>query len=128
MKDVFVDLSEIPVLLDGFVVRVQVEGATYVRPMTDFCDDEFPDNDIVVMDDMIKRYGGKTAKELVQQTHEVGSPWWKVAEEHGLLEAFDQKLMNNSEYVIDLGDMLPECSREFYHENLEFLQEARAIA
>lgn len=125
VKDVFVDLSEMPVLLDGFVERVQVDGATYVKPVAEFCDDEFSDNDIVVMDDMIKRYGDKTAKELVQLTHEVGTPWWKVAKEHGLLEAFEQKLMNNSDYVIDLSETLPECSREFYQENLEFLQEAR---
>lgn len=126
VKDVFVDLSEMPVLLDGFVERVHVDGATYVKPVAEFCDDEFSDNDIVVMDDVIKRYGDKTAKELVRLTHEKGSPWWKVAKEHGLLEAFEQKLMNNSDYVIDLGEALPECSREFYQENLEFLQEVRA--
>lgn len=127
VKDVFVDLSEIPVLLDGFVERVQVDGATYVKPVAEFSDDEFSDNDMVVMDDIIKRYGAKSAKELVQLTHEVGSPWWKVANEHGLLEAFEQKLMNNSDYVIDLGEELTECSREFYQENLEFLQQSRAV-
>lgn len=125
VKDVFVDLSEIPVLLDGFVERVQEDGATYVKPVVEFCDDEFSDNDIVVMDDVIKRYGNKTATELVQLTHKEGSPWWKTAKEHGLLEAFEQKLMNNSAYVIDLGEELPECSREFYQENLSFLKESR---
>ena len=125
VKDVFVDLSEIPVLLDGFVERVQEDGATYVKPVVEFCDDEFSDNDIVVMDDVIKRYGNKTATELVQLTHKEGSPWWKTAKEHSLLEAFEQKLMNNSAYVIDLGEELPECSREFYQENLSFLKESR---
>jgi len=126
VKDVFVDLSEMPVLLDGFVKRVQQDGATYVEPVADFCDDEFSDNDMVVMDDMIKRYGQMTAKELVQLTHQEGSPWWKVAKANGLLEAFEGKLMNNSDYTIDFADELPECSREFYLENLEFLNATRA--
>jgi len=126
VKDVFVDLSEIPVLLDGFVKRVQQDGATYVEPVTEFCDDEFSDNDIIVMDDVIKRYGHMTAKELVQLTHQEGSPWWKVAKENGLLEAFNDKLMNNSVYTIDFAEVLPKCSREFYLENLEFLRASRA--
>ena len=125
VKDVFVDLSENPVLLDGFVKRIQEDGATYVKPVAEFCDDEFSDNDIIVMDDIIKRYGNKTATELVQLTHKEGTPWWKIAKEHGLLEAFEQKLMNNSDLVIDLGKELTECSREFYQENLNFLKEAR---
>lgn len=126
VKDVFVDLSEIPVLLDGFVERVQVDGSTYVKAASEFSDDEFSDNDMVVMDDVIARYGKKTATELVQLTHKEGSPWWKVAKEHGLLEAFEQKLMNNSDYEIDLSLELPECSKDFYKENLEFLQQSRA--
>lgn len=125
VKDVFVDLSENPVLLDGFVKRIQEDGATYVKPVAEFCDDEFSDNDIIVMDDIIKRYGNKTATELVQLTHKEGTPWWKIAKEHGLLEAFEQKLMNNSDFVIDLGKELTGCSREFYQENLNFLKEAR---
>lgn len=125
VKDVFVDLSEIPVLLDGFVERVQIDGATYVKAACEFCDDEFSDNDILVMDDIIKRYGQKSAKELVKMTHTEGTPWWKVANKYGLLEAFGNKLMNNSDYTIDFASELPECSREFYLENLDFLQQTR---
>lgn len=55
VKDVFIDLSETPVLLDGFVKKEVKDGNTYISAIKEFCDDEFSDNDIVVMDDMLKK-------------------------------------------------------------------------
>lgn len=125
VKDVFIDLSETPVLLDGFVKKEVKDGNTYISAIKEFCDDEFSDNDIVVMDDMLKKYGNMTAKQLVNLTHAKGSLWYKVAEQEHLLEAFKEGKLNNSSYEIDFSEELPKCAREFYKEQVDFLKLTR---
>lgn len=125
IKDVFVDLSETPILLDGYVEKVNKEGNTYIRSIRKFSDDEFSDNDMLVMDEIISKYGNRTATELVKITHKEGSLWYNTAKRNGLLEAFEQKKINNSDCVIDFGDELSGCNRAFYEEQLQFLQIAR---
>ncbi len=128
VKDVFIDLAETPVLLDGYVTK-QVKGeATYILPIRDFCDDEFSDNDLVVMQEVMKKYGDKTAKELVALTHRKGSLWYNIANRKGLLHPFANNLMNNSDYTIDFSEELTESGKEFYHEQIDFLQTSRAYA
>lgn len=128
VKDVFIDLSETPVLLDGYVTK-QIKGdATYILPTRDFCDDEFSDNDLLVMQEVIKKYGNKTAKELVCLTHKKGSLWYNTANRENLLKSFEMKLMNNSDYVIDFSEELTETGKKFYHEQMDFLQTSRAYA
>ncbi len=128
VKDVFIDLSETPVLLDGYITK-QIKGdATYILPTREFCDDEFSDNDLLVMQEVIKKYGNKTAKELVCLTHKKGSLWYNTANRENLLNSFEMKLMNNSDYVIDFSEELTETGKEFYHEQMDFLQTSRAYA
>lgn len=127
-KDVFIDLSETPVLLDGYVTK-QVKGdATYIMATKDFCDDEFSDNDMLVMQEVMKRYGFMTAKELVALTHRKGTLWYKVASRENLIPKFDQQLMNNSDYVIDFSEELTEPGKEFYNEQVDFLRTSRAYS
>lgn len=125
VKDVFIDLSETPVILDGYVSKNTVGNATYITAAKDFCDDEFSDNDILVMDEVLKKYGTKTASELVSITHKEGSLWYKVATAENLLPLFEQKLMNNSDHVIDFGEELTPSGRDFYQEQMEFLAVSR---
>lgn len=126
VKDVFVDLSEMPLLLDGFVRRKEKDGRTYVEVVTNFSDDEFSDNDMAVMDDVLKKYGGMTATDLVKLTHKEGTLWYKTAEKNGLLKAFEDKLMNSSDCQIDFSEELSGCGKEFYKEQMDFLQMSRA--
>lgn len=125
VKDVFIDLSETPVILDGYIKKKVVRNATYIIATSDFCDDEFSDNDILVMDEVIKKYGSKTASELVGITHGQGTLWYRTAKENGLLSKFEQKLMNNSDVVIDFGEELTPCGRDFYIEQMDSLKASR---
>lgn len=125
-KDIFIDLSETPVILDGYVEKEVVEGKTYIKAKAVFSDDEFSDNDITVMDDVIRKYGQMTARQLVDLTHQEGSLWQITAERNHLLEAFAKKELNNSDCQIDLGEILSGCGRQFYEEQLEFLKIARS--
>ena len=115
-------------ILDGYVTKEVVGDATYILPAKSFSDDEFSDNDILVMDEVIKKYGNKTAKELVGLTHKNGSLWHKIATRNNLLVPFESKLMNNSDCVIDFAEELTETGKEFYQEQLEFLHISRAYA
>lgn len=128
IKDVFIDLSENPVLLDGYVSRIVKDGKTYINAISVFCDDEFSDNDMLVMDDIIRRYGKKTAKELVNLTHKKGSLWRRTAERYNLIDFFDNKRLNNSDYRIDFSEELSGCAKDFYKDQLEFLQISRACS
>ena len=125
IKDDFIDLSEMPVLLEGYVEKVNKDGNTYIKPAKEFSDDEFSDNDMLVMDEILAKYGNKTATELVKITHKKGSLWYNTAQRNDLLEAFEQKQINNSDCVIDFGEKLSGCNRKFYEEQLDFLQTVR---
>lgn len=125
IKDVFIDLSENPVLLDGFINRTVKDGKTFIEAATQFNDDEFSDNDMLVMDDILRKHGQKTAKELVRLTHKKDSLWHKTADRHNLLAAFSEKRMNNSDCEIDFSEELTGCAKEFYTEQMEFLNLSR---
>lgn len=128
VKDVFIDLSETPVLLDGYINKRIVGDATYIQAAKEFCDDEFSDNDMVVMQEVLKKYGKMSAKELVGLTHQKGTLWYKVAYQKHLLPLFERKMMNNSDYTIDFADELTETGKDFYRDQIDFLQTSRAYA
>ncbi len=125
VKDLFIDLSETPVILDGYVEKEVVDDKTYIKATKTFSDDEFSDNDITVMEDILRRYGKKTAKQLVELTHRKDGLWYATAKRNNLLEGFEQKVINNSDCQIDLSECLTGCSQEFYREQMDFLKMSR---
>ena len=125
VKDLFIDLSETPIILDGYVEKKVEDGKTYITAAISFSDDEFSDNDITVMDDILHRYGKMTAKQLVELTHRKDGLWYATAVRNNLLEGFENKVINNSDCQIDLSECLSDCGREFYNEQLDFLKMAR---
>lgn len=126
VKDIFIDLSETPILLEGYIEKEFVDGKTYIKAAKDFSDEEFSDNDMTVMDDILKCHGQKTARQLVELTHKKDGLWYQVAERNGLIQLFDEKAINNSDCQLDLGELLTGCGREFYEEQMEFLSMTRS--
>ena len=126
-KDVFIDLSGKPYLLKNFIKTEQKEGYIYIIPVASFSDDEFSECELEMMDDVLKKYGDKTAKQLVEETHKVGSLWYETAKEHGLLDAFARKECNSSDYHIDFSQVLAPCAAEDYRESLNILQTANNL-
>lgn len=100
-KDVFIDLSDGPFLLKNYVKTEIRHAGTYIVPAKSFCDDEFSDCEIAMMDDVLKKYGGMTASELVDETHKKGTLWYLEANQNGLLDAFNKHECNNSDVKID---------------------------
>ena len=65
-KDVFIDLSDGVVLLKDFIKTKMIDGAMYIFAIKPFSEDEFSECEIEMMDEVIKRHGNKTAKQIEQ--------------------------------------------------------------
>ena len=125
--DVFEELSDGPVLLNDFIT-VQFNGqGIKVTPSKEFDADEFSDAELLVMAEVMERYGQMNSDELIAETHKEGSLWRETAKEHGLLEDFDERRANSSSIVIDMGRQLCPDDREYYNETLENRQLANLL-
>ena len=72
-KDVFVDISDGPFLLKDFIKTSYHDGGIFVEATTDFDDGKFSECEIEMMDEVLAKYGSKTAAELVAETHKPGN-------------------------------------------------------
>lgn len=127
-KDVFIDLSDGPYLLKDYVKAESRHGGTYITAIKPFCDDEFSECEICMMNDILNKYGKMTAAELVNETHKKGTLWYQEASQNGLLEAFKNHECNNSELKIDFTKVMSPCAAEFYQERLDEYQTANLLS
>ena len=107
-RETYIELSDKPIILKGYIERKCVEDNTYILPIKKFSDDEFSDDEIEMMDFIITHFKDKTAKELVDYVHRPGSAWYNIAKQAGLLPLFKNHSLNSSEEKIDF---------EFFCEN-----------
>lgn len=126
-KDVFVDLSDGPFLLKDFIKIEFKEGATFIKPIANFDDNEFSECEIEMMDEVLSKYGNMTASELVLETHKEGTLWHRTALRTGLLDAFNKHECNNSEQQINFADAMSDCAAEDYIESLNIRQTANIL-
>jgi uncharacterized phage-associated protein len=128
-KDIYIDLSEEPILLKDFIQRDSDNPGNFLAK-TEFNNDEFSDNDIELMDLIINFAKDKNATYLVNRTHSLNSLWRKSAIQYGVLEVLESELLNSTDYTVDfklLFDNSPEHSYlkerfEDSKENLEFVK------
>lgn len=125
--DVFEELSDGPQLLEQYIELQPNEMGNLVVGKQPFDDEEFSDAEMRVMEDVMNRYGDMTSEQLIRLTHKPGSPWYRAAQEAGLLQAFDDKQANSSSVVIDLGDMLCPDDRAHYEECMEIRNMANSL-
>ncbi len=121
-RDVFIDLSDEPLLLKDYITIEKKEDATYIKPAVDFSDDEFSDNEIDMLDLIVEHFGPLTAADLVKRTHQKNSNWYNVAKEKGLLYLFENRLTNSSDEKIDLTWYLDEKGKDTFVEQNHFNQ------
>jgi uncharacterized phage-associated protein len=100
-KEVFSELSDSPVILKDYIENIQEGKSTIIKPLRAFCDDEFSDNELEMLQYIVDNFGGYTANQLVEITHRTISPWYIIAQEKGLLESFKKGMRNTSEEKID---------------------------
>jgi uncharacterized phage-associated protein len=124
VKDLFIDLSDGPFLLEDYIATDIHDGGVYIRAIRDFDDAEFSECEIEMMDAVLCKYGTKTAKQLVAEVHKKGSLWYEAAKSHQLLDAFRKHECNSSDYQINFAEALAPCAAESYMESLETHQVA----
>ncbi len=120
-EELFIDLSSEIKILERFIQKKHEDNVNYITPIADFNDDEFSDNDIELMDYVIEKFGGKTSNELIGYTHRKNSPWYKTAKDKNVLELLEKEIINNTEYLIDMEQLIYHDSRkrEIYNDFIE---------
>lgn len=115
--EIFVDLSSESKLLSRYICK---EGDCYVA-VKPFVDDEFSDNDIALMDEVIKRFGRRSSRELISYTHRRGSPWYNAATANEVLDILEAEELNTTDILIDMGELVAddERKRRIYEDYIE---------
>jgi uncharacterized phage-associated protein len=126
LNDVYIDLSEDPISLLGAYIRRTAHNDNEFEALSEFNDDEFSENDIELMDSIIKFARNKTAKDLVNYTHNEKSLWRQSAIQYGILERLETQKTSSTDLLIDFTLLFEEDSflKERYLnavENLKFI-------
>lgn len=120
-EEIFIDLSTETSLLKNHIERSSEDGVTVIKPIAEFNDDEFSDNDIELLDFVVNEFGNKTAKELVSFTHRTNSPWYNSAKENSVLDMLLKEEINNTELLVDMTSLIKhdERKKSIYFDFLE---------
>lgn len=119
-QDVYIDLSEKPVLLAKYIktekkfIPTLNNEVTIITSNLNFSDDEFTDNDLETLNYVVKVFGGLSATELTKITHRKSSLWYKIANEKGLLIPFEKSTRLSSNWMIDFTELLDENKKKIY--------------
>ena len=105
-EEIFVELSDKPFRFGKYVEIKNTENGIAIYPKSNFCDDEFSDNDIDLLEEFSNRFLMITGNQLVEYTHRPNTPWRSTAEENGVYGLLDRGLINNTELVIDMSRLV----------------------
>ena len=122
--DVFEELSDGPVLLADFIALEFNGQGIKVAAKKDFCDDEFSDYELRMMDEVMTLYGAMNSEQLIAETHKAGSLWQQTVAEAGLEKDFAMNRANTSNVIIDMARGLSETDRAHYQETLDIRESA----
>lgn len=121
-KDLFAELSDgCPSILKDYIA--QSKDGNFIAKKG-FDDDEFSDAEIEMMESVMRKYGDKTATQLVSLLHKKDSLWYRTAKEKGVLSLFKNGQATTSAYTIDLSADLDECQKEDYLQTLAIRETA----
>lgn len=102
VEEVFVELSDKLIKFEKYIDVKFENGGAYIYPKIDFCDDEFSDNDLELLNDVSIRFLKTSAKELIKYTHRLDSPWRNTAEVNGVYEKLEEGVITSTDIIIDM--------------------------
>lgn len=127
-KDLYADLSDEIFLMKDYVLSYYSDKKKYFKAKRSFCDDEFSQAEITLMDDIIREYGKKNARQLEKILHEPGTLWYNTASRNNVLESFKDGTCNSTDIKIDFSELLSDASaQEEYNENLKLFRTANNL-
>lgn len=107
-------------VLGQYINFGQTELGCRITPKVNFNDDEFSDFDLEVIDDVLNRFGGCTADDLIEYTHREGSLWDQMNREFDGSIPADKRTLDMSK-LLD-GDDIDPALRESANEHKAFIQ------
>jgi uncharacterized phage-associated protein len=128
-KDLYVELSDELNLLSPYITKETKNGVAYVIPVKEFCDDEFSDNEINLLNEITDRFLYCTAKELIHFTHRKHTPWYNTALKYGVLDLLESGKMNVTNYEIMLQDTIEDDAGKLalFYSHQEFIRQSQSL-
>jgi uncharacterized phage-associated protein len=128
-EDLFIEFSDTPVLLKDYIDRKHSNGATIIKAKAAFNDDEFSDNEIEILELVVKKFKNFDSKEMVAYTHREHSLWHKTATENCVLAMLESEQLNKTHIEINFNDLIKDddFKRETYSQHNEYLAVSRSL-
>lgn len=126
-KDLYAELSDKPFLFRDYIEPYYTDNNKYFRALKPFEDDEFSDCELAVMDEVMKAYGDKNARQLIDILHQPDTLWYNGAVKNNVLSSFSDGSCNSTEIKIDFSELLAGENRSDYEESLSVRQTADAL-
>jgi uncharacterized phage-associated protein len=122
--DIYSELSSDSHLLKDFIkLNFSEKGECYISPKKKFDNSEFSDNEIEILEIIVKAYRKYSAKQLVELCHRPSTLWYRIAQEKGVLELFESGEKSTTDFTIPLSDNIKDdkLKMSIYNEHKEFL-------
>lgn len=122
-NDIFVELTTSPSMLKEYITIDQTdEGHSFIAKKKDFCEDEFSQFDMELLDKVLSTFKDYSVDELISYTHRKNSLWYNTAKKNNVLELLEQEKISCTDLVIDMSELVDYDSRK-----LSIYQEYRQL-
>jgi uncharacterized phage-associated protein len=111
-NDIFIELSDKPSLFSKYITIKADSDTIRIYPKDEFCDDEFSDNDMNLIEYVAEKFISSTAGSLIEYTHRPNSPWRKTAEENNVYILLENECIKSTEFIIDMSCLVSHDERK----------------
>ncbi len=117
------------ILSDYITVTLEGNNRYHIKPLKEFQDDNFSDDEISIMEHIAQTYKYHDANNLISITHKGTSLWYNtVIKEIGLMDRFEKKIQAVSDIKLDFADLLEgEPAKNYYYSQLEMLEFSNSL-
>jgi uncharacterized phage-associated protein len=120
-KDIHAELYDDLNLFKNHIEKKEVNHKIKIFSKSEFNNDEFSDEDINILNEVVEEFKKFNEKQLIDYTHREDSLWYNSAKEHNVLEALLNEEEITTEINIDFTKLIQnEDDLETYNSHLEF--------
>lgn len=122
--ELYVELTDEPNLLADYIQKDNARDNVRFIPKKDFSDDEFNDDEIKLLNQIVERFKYCTTKELINFTHRKDTPWYNTALKNGVLDQLENNEINTTDIEINLAELIENKKDKLnlYNHHKKFLQ------
>lgn len=105
-----------------YVTKIPYGDDILFKANDEFNDDEFSNNDLLLLTEIIGFARHKTAADFIKITHGRDSLWCKAAKENNVLDQLENNKLTKTDIPIDFASLIKgdEYLRFRYEDHLEF--------